>query len=125
MSSETQEHNKIKNIVYEALIENFGVGLKEYPDCGNIADSCVINTEGTEIFLEVVWTSTLNNFERDLIILLNSDAEVKILVANPKLLNPEVSRKFVKTQMAEAKKHVLVCDMIDGSRILYERDFLK
>jgi len=125
MSAETMEHKKIKEMVTTALSENFGIGLREYPDCGNVADGCIVTMDGIKIFVEVVWTPTENNFNRDLNILHRSDAGVKIFIVNPKLLQkPVVVREFVKTQMAEMKKGSAVSDMIDGLKILNDPDFI-
>ena len=76
MSPETEEHRKIKEIVLGKLKEDYGAGLAEYPNVGNVNDAYVVASDGTAIFVENVWTSKRANFYRDLTILQRTDANV-------------------------------------------------
>jgi len=125
MSPETDEHKRIKEIILNRLKALYGTGLKEYPNSGQINDVYVITPNQTEVFVENIWTSTKSNFQRDLNILHRSSANVKILIANPEILRDNsLSREFEKTRMAERRHGVAVSDMIDGSRILTEPEFM-
>lgn len=125
MCPETNEHRRIKEIVLSKLKDLYGAGLKEYPDSGQINDVYIITPNQIEIFVENIWTSTKNNFQRDLNILHRSSANVKILIVNPDILkNDSLVREFEKTRMAERKRGIAISDMIDGSRILAEPKFV-
>src|SRR3990170_3404197 len=124
MCPETEEHKKIKEIILERLRAAHGSGLKEYPDSGNVSDVFAVTIEGIEIFVENVWTSSENNFYRDLHILRNSGANVKIFVVNPKILtNAHLTREYEKVKIAERKRGVAISDLIDGSMILNDPDY--
>lgn len=119
MSPETEEHKKIKEIILEKLRASYGSGLKEYPDSGNINDDFAVTSDGVEIFVENVWTSSKNNFYRDLNTLRNSRADVKIFVVNPEILkNALLTRDYEKAKIAERKRGTAISDLIDGSLIL-------
>jgi hypothetical protein len=122
---ESIEHKKIKEIVLGKLKEMFGTGLNEYPHGGQINDAYVTTPNFGDIFVENVWTSAKKNFEHDLIILHRSPANVKILIANPKILkNQKLCNEFEKTKMAETSRFVAVSNMIDGSKILNDPQFV-
>ena len=109
----------------DALKEIFGAGLTEYPNSGHINDVYVVTNDGVKIFVENVWTATRTHFEKDLNILHRSDANVKLLIVNPDILgNEELTRSYEKTKMSEREKGIAISDMIDGSRILSDPDFV-
>lgn len=121
MCPQTEAHKTIKEIVLKKLRETYGSGLTEYPDSGNIIDICIIAFANTKIFVEVIWKG---NFEHDLNILHNSDAQIKIVIVNPQILgNKKLIRGFQKTQMSEKKRGVQISDMIDGQKILESPQF--
>ena len=126
MSPETFEHRTIKEIVLTFLKTHYGTGLEEYPNSGNIHDIFVVTPDKIEIFVENIWTSKKSNFYRDMTILQRSPANVKILIVNPKILNnPSLTREFVKTKISEIKKGVAIADMINGSLILKNSEFVE
>ena len=108
-----------------ALKKIFGAGLTEYPNSGHINDVYVVTIDGVKIFVENVWTSTRTHFEKDLNILHRSDANVKLLIVNPDILgNEKLTRSYEKTKLSERAKGTAISDMIDGSRIMYDPDFV-
>jgi hypothetical protein len=125
MCPESIEHKKIKEIVLGKLKEMFGTGLNEYPHGGHINDVYVTTPNFGDIFVENIWTSTKRNFEHDLIILHRSPANTKILIVNPKILKTQtLCNEFEKTRMSETGRFVAVSDMIDGSKILNDQQFI-
>lgn len=125
MSPETEEHKKIKEIVLENLKATYGSGLKEYPDSGNIDDVFVMTSDGIAIFVENVWASNKNNFYRDLNILRNSEANVKIFIVNPEILKDnKLQREYEKAIISERKRGRAISNLIDGSRILTDPNFV-
>lgn len=122
---ETNEHKKIKEIVLKSMKELFGAGLTEYAHTGHVNDVYVVTNDGIKIFVETVWTSTRSNFERDLNILHRSDADVKILIVNPEILaKEEFVRSYEKTKLSERAKGIAISNMIDGSQIIYDPNFV-
>jgi hypothetical protein len=122
---ESIEHKKIKEIVLGKLKEMFGTGLNEYPHGGHINDVYVTTSNFGDIFVENIWTSTKRNFEHDLIILHRSPANTKILIVNPQILKkPNLCNEFEKTRMSETGRFVAVSNMIDGSKILNDQQFV-
>jgi len=126
VSPESYEHSRIKEIVLESLKTMYGSGLKEYPDSGSIYDIKVVTADGISIFVEIAWASEKSNFERDLNILLRSSDNVKIFIVNSEFLKDvSLVRKFEKTRITEMEKGFQVPKMVDGSRILYDPDYVK
>jgi len=125
MSPETEEHRRIKEIILEKLKEDYGTGLTEYPHLGNVNDIYVVTSDRTVIFVENVWTSKRANFYRDLTILQRTDANVKILIVNPDILGDgKLVREYEKTRIVERKRGNAISEMIDGSKILHDSEFV-
>jgi hypothetical protein len=125
MCPETQEHLRIKELVLETLRKTYGLGLKEYPDSGNIADVFVITPDGIEIFVENVWASSKTNFYRDLHILRNSGAAVKIFIVNSDIINDEqLRREYDKARISETKRGIAISSFVNGSQILDNPNFV-
>jgi hypothetical protein len=123
---ETNEHKTIKEIVLKSMQELFEAGLIEYAHTGHVNDVYVVTNEGIKIFVETVWTSTRSNFERDLNILHRSDADVKLLIVNPEILaKEELFRSYEKTKLSERAKGIAISNMIDGSQIIRDPNFVK
>jgi hypothetical protein len=126
MCPESKEHLKIKETVLDILKKQYGAGLKEYPDSGNIADAFVVTPDGVEIFVENVWTSSKGNFYRDLHILRNSNAKVKILIVNPEIIKDKLfEREYEKVRISERKRGITLSELIDGSLFLSDKEFIK
>lgn len=103
----------------------YGIGLKEYPSSGHFNDVFIITPNRIEIFVETIWTSTKSNFQRDLNILHRSTASVKILIVNPNILkNTSLRKDFEKTRISERQRGIAISDMIDGSQILNDPEFV-
>ena len=125
MTNETAQHRQLKEIVLSSLKEFCGAGLAEYPHCGNVNDVYAVTSDNIRIFVENVWTSTENHFYHDLVALQRSDADVKILIVNPRILgNDTMKREFVKTKFREIERGVVIPDMIDGYLILENSQFV-
>jgi hypothetical protein len=125
MCPETHEHLRIKELVLESLRKKYGLGLKEYPDSGNIADVFAITSDGIEIFVENVWTASKNNFYRDLHTLRNSRAFVKIFIVNPEIIKDKrLEREYEKVRFLETKRGIALSKLIDGSKILNDFNYV-
>jgi hypothetical protein len=125
MCPESRQHKKIKEIILEKMLELYGTGLKEFPDSGNINDIYVVTGTGLTIFVENVWSSDKNNFYRDLNILHNSDAAIKLFIVNQAILDDEhLVREYEKARISENKKGILLSPLINGTKILNDKDFV-
>ena len=75
--------------------------------------------------IEIIWTPSAGNFFRDLTIMHQSDAQIKVIIVNEKILsNPKIEREFKKARISEAQKGFIVSSMINGSRILTDENYL-
>jgi hypothetical protein len=119
VSPQTEEHKRIKNIVLQQLRRTYGSGLVEYADSGNIDDVFAETSSGVSIFVEIIWSPSRSNFHRDLNTLHNSDADVKIVIANQEILrNKELIREYEKAMISERKRGIAISSLVDGSQIL-------
>jgi len=123
MCPETEEHKTIKEIVKDKLKEWLGASCEEYPDSGHISDILAVTPDGITIFVENIWTSTPAQFLYDMNILQQSMADVKIVIANPKVIE-KWEREFEKVKIAQRRLGFPISDMIDGSLILQNNKFL-
>jgi hypothetical protein len=125
MPSETPEHVRLKEIMCQKLEEWFGVSLSEYQSSGHELDVLSISTNGLKLMVEIIWTPSAGNFFRDLTIMHQSDAQIKVVIVNEKILSkPEIEREFKKARISEAQKGFIVSSMINGSRILTDENYL-
>ncbi|MPZ05857.1 MAG: hypothetical protein GEU26_05460 [Nitrososphaeraceae archaeon] len=101
------------------LSDWFGVTITEYPSSGQELDIFSINSDGIELMIEIIWTDSLANFFRDMLLLIRSDAHIKIVVAQSTVVqNSKFVREFQKTRISESKKGTVVPEMLDGNKIL-------
>lgn len=114
--SETGEHKRLKDLMYKSLCKWFeGSALREYKSLGHELDVFHISYHGITIMVEVIWTSTRAHFNHDMIILLTSDARVKIVVVNHKILsNNEYVVSYEKVRISELLKGYLVSPSLMG-----------
>jgi hypothetical protein len=109
----------------QKLRDWFGLGLEEYLSSGQELDAFSITLKGIKIMVEVIWTSSTFNFNRDTILLLRTDAHIKILIVNPEILrNESMVRDFEKTRLSEALKGIKIPPMIDGDRVLHDSNYI-
>jgi hypothetical protein len=125
MPSETPEHVRLKEIMCEKLEEWFGVSLAEYQSSGHELDVLSISTNGVKLMIEIIWTPSAGNFFRDMTILYQSDAQIKVLIVNQEILsNPKLVREFQKARISERQKGYSISPMINGNRILTDANYL-
>lgn len=126
-SSESFEHNQIKHLISAKLQEWVGVSLEEYPSCGHEHDVYAVTVEGVRIYVEIIWSSSPGNFNRDIIMIQEADTDVKLVVVNPEILKkPNLVREFSKVSIAERKSGVAMHgEMINGEKILEDSTYLE
>lgn len=126
MASETKEHQKLKELMSRKLEEWFGVTITEYSSTGHELDVFSISPKGLKLMVEIIWTPTASNFFRDLTILYQSDAQIKVLFVNDAILSKkELVREFQKARISETRKGCVVPAMINGTKILNDPKYLE
>jgi hypothetical protein len=118
--NETAEHTTLKTLIADLLRDEFNAtAVNEYPATGNELDVFSVNNGGISIMAEVIWTKTKQNFLHDLLILTNSDANIKIVICNPEIIKSESLRRlFDKTKVTQLKNGFQISSMIDGNKLL-------
>lgn len=126
-SSESEQHKIIKDIIGHHLKQWVGATLQEYQSSGHELDVFAMTPDGISIYVEVIWSASLQNFYRDMFMIQNSDANIKIVIANPKLLADEkCQRLFEKAAIAQRKFGVAMHgELIDGARVLTDKTYVE
>jgi hypothetical protein len=117
----------IKDLMGYYLKEWVGATLQEYQSSGHELDVLAMTPDGISIYVEVIWSASLQNFYRDMFMIQNSDANIKVVIANPKLLADEkCQRIFEKAAIAQRKLGVAMHgELIDGERVLSDKTFVE
>lgn len=125
--SESTQHKKIKDIISEKLKEWTGASIQEYPSSGHELDVFAVTPAGISIYVEIIWSSSRANFFRDMNMIQASDADVKLVVVSPKILNKtEYQREFEKVAISQRRLNFAMHgSLIDGEKILKESDYLE
>jgi hypothetical protein len=125
-SSESTQHKRLKEIIGAKLKEWTGATLQEYPSSGHELDVFAVTTNGVSIYVEIIWSSSRVNFFRDMNMIQTSDANVKLVLVSPKILNKtEFQREFEKVAIAQRRLNFAMHgNFIDGERILKEPEYL-
>lgn len=123
---ESPEHVRIKDLISEKLKAWFGCSIKEYPSSGHELDVFAVTTNGISIYVEIIWSASQVHFLKDLSSVEQSDANVKIVVANPEILgNEEYVRQFDKAVANQRRQGFKIYgDMVDGSIIIGQDSYL-
>lgn len=126
MTSESSQHKKIKEIIVERLKEWTGATLQEYPSSGHELDVFAVTPTGISIYVEIIWSSSITNFFRDMNMIQTSDANIKIVVGSPKIINrEEFQRQFEKIAISQRRLNFAMHgSIIDGEKILNEPIYL-
>jgi hypothetical protein len=119
---ETAEHKGIKEKMKQLLSTWFsGVSTKEHPYSGQELDCFDALYNGVTIMVEVIWTKSPTNFYKDLDIIQNADAKIKIVIVNPKILqNEKLLRHFEKVRISQILQGHLMTGLLDGHRFMKE-----
>jgi len=125
VSPESDQHVNIKDIVEKKLREWYGASINEYYDSGHELDVYAVTPSGLSIYTEVVWHPSLSHLKHDLLILERSDADVKLIIANPEIIkNDKLIKEYNKTVISQRKKGVVIFGtMINGDRILKDNEY--
>lgn len=121
---ESSEHKHIKEVLRKFFSE-FGVAINEYPHWGFETDVFSVTLSSITLMVETIWTTSKQNFYRDLTIVVSQDAQIKVIIVNPDILvNPELVRHFEKIKVSETMKGYSIIGMLAWNRS-NEKSFLK
>ncbi|MFB0544486.1 MAG: hypothetical protein ACETVN_02120 [Asgard group archaeon] len=126
-SSESPEHKRIKDLISTRLHEWTGASLEEYPSSGHELDVFAVTPDGVSIYVEIIWSATSRNFHRDMSMVQQSDADIKVVVGSPKILSREdYLREFSKIAISQRRTGVAMHgELIDGMRIIEDDNYLE
>lgn len=110
---ESDEHKQIKETLRDFFSSHYGVAIKEYPESGFQADVFAVLIPSTRLIVEIIWTPSKSQFQEDLHRVRSFDAEIKVVVAHPKILqNPSWVRLFKKIKAEEITKGCSIIGML-------------
>jgi hypothetical protein len=114
-------------MVGRKLKEWTGATLQEYSSSGHKLDIFGVTSTGISIYIEIIWSSSRANFFRDMNMIQTSDADIKLVVVSPEILNKaEFQREFEKVAISQRRLNIAMHgDLVDGRRILKEPDYLE
>lgn len=126
-SSESEEHKKIKTLICNRLREWTGATLQEYPSSGHELDVLAMTPDGVSIYVEIIWSESLQNFYRDMSMIQSSDANIKMVIASPRILaNEKFQREFQKVAISQRKLgFAMHGELIDGNRVIGNDSYLE
>lgn len=125
MSPESGQHDRIKSMISERLKAWTGATLEEYPSSGHELDIYAMTPDSISLCVEIIWSNSVANFHRDLIIVQSSDANVKLVIASPGI-KAKCQREFEKVALAQRKLgYSIHGDLIDGQKILEDPEFVE
>lgn len=103
------------------------MSAKEYYSSGHELDVFAVTLNGVSIYVEIIWSDASSHFLRDVNMIQQSDAQVKILVTNPRILaREEYVREFSKIAVSQRKiGFKMHGELLDGQRIMYDSEFLE
>jgi hypothetical protein len=104
----------------EKLRTWYGASINEYYDSGHELDVFAITNSGVKIYLEVIWHPSLSHVKSDLLILERSESDVKIVIANPEIIqSSSLVKEYNKSVMSLRKRGVKIWGvMLNGVRVL-------
>ena len=109
-------HEKLKKILKALLEKKLGISIEEYNDDGGRLDVFCFNYEGISILVEIIWK---NKYLYDMVNVLRSPRKIKVVIANPDLLNDNIIvRDFNKCIWSEMVKGYILLGLYDGKKIL-------
>lgn len=125
--SETPEHARIKYLLTQKLQEWFGVSISEYPSSGHELDVFSTTIDSVSVYVEIIWSKSHVHFLSDLTMILESDAQVKVVVGSPEIIsNESFGREFSKA--VNSQRRLGFCmhgQILDGKRIIEDSAYLE
>ena len=124
MCPESYQHDELKRLMESKLSEWFGVSIREYYMDGHRLDIYAITSTKISIYVEIIWSK--GQYESDMIMLQRSDADIKAIIAGPKILEDESKvRDYTKFAIIQTRGgRTVPNEMLSGERILNEPSYV-
>ena len=123
---ESSPHVALKQLLVRKLREWCGASIDEYPSSGHELDIFAITQSGVSVYIEIIWTPTKTQFLSDMNMLQQSDANVKLVVVNRKIMvESALVREFRKVVLAQRKQGTIIHgDLLDGQQMLEDAEYV-
>lgn len=124
---ESKSHVALKQLLVSKLKEWYGASIDEYPSSGHELDVFATTSFGVSIYTEIIWSASKTQFLSDINMLQQSDADVKLVVANPEIItNSELVREFSKVVISQRRQGIAIFgDLLNGQRILEDTHYVE
>ena len=124
---ESESHLLIKQKIRSKLHEWFGASIDEYYSVGHELDTFAVTNSGTSIYIEIVWSHSMSQFLKDMNMLQQSDAEVKVVIGSPKVIvDYNIIREFSKIVISQRRNGIKIHgDIINGIIILEDNFYVE
>jgi hypothetical protein len=122
---ESEPHRRIKEIIQKKLQEWFGASVEEYLSSGHELDVFAVTSSGISIYVEIVWHDSMSQFLKDMNMLQQSDADVKVVIGSPEVIgNGIMTREFSKIVVSQRRAgKTFHGDILSGNQILEDREY--
>jgi hypothetical protein len=123
---ESSSHILLKELLVSKLKEWYGASIDEYPSSGHELDVFAVTNSGVSIYVEIIWTPSKTQFLRDMNMLQQSDANVKLVIANPEIINnEEMCREFAKIVVSQRRQGKSIHGyLLNGERVLQDAGYV-
>jgi len=123
---ESSSHIALKEALVTKLKAWYGASLDEYPSSGHELDVFAVTSSGVSVYIEIIWSPSRAQFDRDMSMLQQSDADVKLAVAHPDIIaNRQMVRDFRKIVLAQRQQGKMIHgDLLDGQTILEDSEYV-
>jgi hypothetical protein len=123
---ESSPHIALKELLVTKLKAWCGASIDEYPSSGHELDVFAVSSSGVSIYIEVIWSPSRAQFDRDMSMLQQSDADVKLAVVHPDIIaKRQMVRDFHKIVLSQRKQGKTIHgDLLDGQTILEDPEYV-
>jgi len=124
---ESPSHIALKQLLITKLKAWYGASIGEYSSSGHQLDVFAVTSTRVSVHIEVIWSPSRTQFLRDMNILQQSDAGVKLAVVHPDMIaDSQMVRDFHKIVLAQRKQGKMMHgDMLNGQEILEDPEFVE
>ena len=127
--NESPQHLKLKEIFADKMEEWYhGATRKEHAQSGHRLDVYTLLHDNIKVCIEIIWGSGPTHFSKDMDLLYDTRADVKIAVASKKVrAKKEYTRRFSRFSLSQRDNYgIAACrKMLDGEMILKRFGFLE
>ena len=124
---ESPSHIVLKQLLVTKLKAWCGASIDEYPSSGHELDVFAVASTGVSVYIEIIWSPSRTQFLRDMNMLQQSDAGVKLAVVHPDIIaDGQMVREFHKIVLAQRKQGKMIHgDLLNGQKILEDPGYVE